>query len=397
MEPYPKFRAGDKTVSFFFIRSAGAWFHALESHDPIFPATQAVIVEIRKGLLGLFWGNPSTQAGVLACADTFEICADKKGNKCWDQSRIHSALEVLKDDVDKQRVFYFVSMALENTYAWWMVHYLQASVLNATRQAARIVDIRLAEEQWKLEVDNIFNASLAATQLQAYDYARGTYAPRPNGPAMIDNTPSILQNPKSDVRVAVEISKLFKFKNNAYKNISAFWFWTVNIGCLVIFLSSRRFSTKLTRHQLTERGDDGGYHDCLWITIFWKAICVVLVKKGKNTAIKGWNRAKTTPGWSMQKARIFWGEVKRYFPGRGHPSTPIDEERGQGSAGNADAEGTAFRVGDDEDDSTEGTEGASGNQNNITEATTDNQDEITEAATVNQSEIDKEELENGER
>jgi hypothetical protein len=345
-------------VGLFFIRTAGGWCHAFESHDPIFPAHEPVLVEINKDLIGLFWINPSTQAGVLGCAETFEICTDKEGKKCWDQRKINLALEELKNDVDKQRIFYLVSAALENTYAYRMVNYLQASVLNATKQATRILDIQFAKEQWKVEVDNIFNASLAATQLQAYDYSRGTYAPRPNGPSMKDYTPSILQDPKSDTRVAVEISKMFIFKNNAYKNISAFWFWFVNVGCLIIFLSSRRFSTKMRRDQLIEAGDSGGYHDYLWITIFWKAICVVLAKKGWRSAKKNWRiakkHAKAAPGWSKRKAQNLWGKVESYFSGHRSQSTTTDVERGRVLVSNADTDGGAFSVGDTEDDMTEG-------------------------------------------
>jgi hypothetical protein len=340
-------------VSFFFIHTAGEWYHALESHDPIFPAHYVDIVEFPGGLLGLFWVNPKTQAGVLACADTFDICVDDQGKECYGQSEIHMALEQLKNDVEKQRIFYLVSMAMENTYAWWMVHYLQANVLNATRQAARIVDIRFAEEQWKVEVDNIFNASLAATQLQAYDYARGTYAPRPNGPSMNDYTPSILQDAKSKTRVAVEISKMFKFKNNAYKNIPAFWFWFVNVGCLVIFLSSRRFSTKTRRDQLIEAGYGGGYHDCLWITIFWKGVCVVLAKKSWRGTKRGWRMLKAAPEWTKRKTLALRGKMKTYLPGRASQSNTTDEESNRGSERENDTEDRTFRIGDNDDENTE--------------------------------------------
>lgn len=37
----------------------------------------------------------------------------------------------------------------------------------------------MAEEQWKVEAEEMFKASLAAFQLGFYDFARGTYANTP--------------------------------------------------------------------------------------------------------------------------------------------------------------------------------------------------------------------------
>jgi hypothetical protein len=142
------------------------------------------------------------------------------------------------------------------------------------------VGIRLAPEQWKVEVDGIFDATLVAMQTRIYDYARGTYKTYDN---MIDDTPPSLQGNNKNIPAAVEISNMFKFRDKTYKNISAVAFWTTISAAMVIFLGSRRLLLpESLRHR--EEGDtnsddahDDSYHDHLWVTIFWKGCILVLL------------------------------------------------------------------------------------------------------------------------
>jgi hypothetical protein len=142
--------------------------------------------------------------------------------------------------------------------------------MNATDQAKRIIGIRLAEKQWQVEAANIFEASLAGMQIRVLDYARGTYGSHPN---VIDRTPPVLQNPSTNVRAAVEISMMCKFRDDTYKNVSAVGFWGINALCIVLFLASRRYSSAQRRTELEDMGFDGGYHDYLWGAIAW-TVCV---------------------------------------------------------------------------------------------------------------------------
>jgi hypothetical protein len=164
-------------------------------------------------------------------------------------------------------------MAFENTYAWIMTNYREAEILNATKVVRRLIGINMPKEQWKIEVDGIFNATLAAMQIHMYDYARGTYADAPN---TIETTPSRLKDSKSNIPAAVDISKMIKFRNSAYRNVSAVWFWTTNGLCVLLFLGSRKFSTQQRREALLRRNRDGGFHDYLWIVISCVAVANII-------------------------------------------------------------------------------------------------------------------------
>jgi hypothetical protein len=244
--------------------------HVFERNDPIFPAHTQVQVNIGKGTPSTFWWNNNTRAGVLGCADSYRICIDSRGSQCWDMTNATHALRHFSHDLTRQRALFLVLVALTNSNARNLVNTRGAAVLNATDQVKRIIGIRLAEEQWKVEVANIFEASLAGMQIRVFDYARGTYASHPN---MIDRTPSILEDPSTNVRAAVEISTMYKFRNSTYKNVSAVGFWGINLLCILVFLGSRRYSSAERRAELEEKGFDGGYHDNLWGTIAWK-ICI---------------------------------------------------------------------------------------------------------------------------
>ncbi|KAF2674453.1 hypothetical protein BT63DRAFT_419745 [Microthyrium microscopicum] len=270
--PLREVTAGNKVVTLFFISTAGEYFHVLESHDPIFPAHKSIPYRFQPDKRSLFWYNNSTRAGVLGCVDSHEICPDSTGKGCWGPFDIQRAFdEKFQDDLARRRAFYLLIVALEDFYAWKVVQYPQASVLDATRRARRFVGIRLHPEQWKIEVDGIFNATLAAMQIRIFDYARGTYRSHEN---VIDSTPSSLKG-ASNLNAGIEISKMFKFRNSAYQNVSAIGFWAIIAVCIILFVGSRRFSTSERRKELIERTNEGGYHDQLWAWILWKACIVV--------------------------------------------------------------------------------------------------------------------------
>jgi hypothetical protein len=256
-------------VTLMFISTGGAHLHVFERDDPIFPAHNPFLAPIGRGTLSTFWYNNSTRAGILGCADSYQICADPRGSLCWDQTNSSQALYHFSGNIQRQRAMYLVTAALEDYHLWSTINYRRGTALNATSQIQRFIGIRLAEEQWKVEVENIFAASLAGMQIRTFDYARGTYANHPN---MIDRTPSLLGDNTTNVRAAVDVSKLFKFKNNAYREVSAVGFWGINVLCVALFFSTRRFSTAEKRKLAQSATGTGGHHDSLWATIAWTVL-----------------------------------------------------------------------------------------------------------------------------
>jgi hypothetical protein len=297
-EPRIEFTADSNIVSLFFISTAGEFLHLVESHDPIFPAHKSVIREVIPGVPSMFWINNSTRAGVLGCVDSYKICSDHTGTWCWDHTNLSDAFSHFENDLQRQQSLYLLIVALGNTYAWRMTNHLQTQVLQTTHEATHLIGLRLQKEQWKVEVDSIFNATLAAMQLHVYDYARGTYKGYPN---MIDATPIGLQDKKSNIRPAVDISKMFKFRDSKYKNVSAVWFWSTNVLCVLVILGCLRFSTEERRQILERKKGIGntGYHNYLCIAIFWEVVCVGFIWRGVLVAFC----------WNMICVGVLWNQV----------------------------------------------------------------------------------------
>lgn len=262
-------------MSIIFISTAGDYYYVFESNDPVFPAHTKTQLEVSPGQFSTFWINNITKAGVLGCVDSHEICTDRTGSRCWDQTMISHAHDEISDDIATQRAFYLLTVALKDTDVWRLIDFLEADVLLATQQVRRIIGIMLDPEQWKVEARSIFEASLAAMQINVYDYARGMYASHPN---MIDSTPRRLDDPRTNIRAAVDISKMVKFRNMSYTNVPAVWFWFTNIICSLIFLGSRKFSNHTRQRYLVETTGRSGYHNTLWIYIFWRAWVVAAIR-----------------------------------------------------------------------------------------------------------------------
>lgn len=221
--------------------------------DPIFPAKKSVKIPLKDGMMSL-WRNNSTRAGVLGCVDDLLIC-DATGRTCWDNSNYTSALPVITDP-DTRGAFYLLKIALDDSSASKAILFRAASALNASRKLNSFYSMRLAEKQWEVESEIIFRTSLARMQVNVLDFARGTYAHYPE-----------VQN-----RAVDEVSSacaMVKFQTTGYTNVSTAGFWGLNALCIVLFLSSRRYSNAQNRRRAREESRDPGYQDYLWIAVFW--------------------------------------------------------------------------------------------------------------------------------
>lgn len=227
--------------------------HTNSRRDPIFSAEDSFRIPSKHGMM-TFWRNNSTRAGVLGCADDLLIC-DATGRTCWDNSNYSTALPAIMD-TGTRNAFYLLKLALDNSSAMKAMPFRTASALDASRRLNSLYSMRLAENQWEVESEIIFRTSLARMQVNVFDFARGTYA----------HYPGVQNHAGDELRGACGI---VKFQTTGYTNVNTAGFWGLNALCIVLFLSSRRYSNAQNRRRAREENRDPGYQDYLWIAIFW--------------------------------------------------------------------------------------------------------------------------------
>lgn len=148
-------------------------------NDPIFPAATEDVVSA---------GPPryihnDTIAGVLGCVDEIQICGSVHG-PCWTYAnmstilhdiRLSSKLENSSDEIsEKELLAYFLRNSLSSSTAYDAIKFRKSQSLTAQAKLANGQSLMLPERQWHVEVEKIFQASLARIQLDAFDISRGT-------------------------------------------------------------------------------------------------------------------------------------------------------------------------------------------------------------------------------
>ena len=305
-----------------FISTFGPHLHLFRRDDPIFPAHAKVEISINPGTESVFWYNNVSRAGVLGCVDSNQICTDSEASLCWNHSNISDARSHFSDDIIRQRALYLVQVALKNSNTWNVVNYIQADALQASSEIKRIVGIDLPPEQWKVEVDNMFAASLSGLQTRVYDFAHGTYYSPTN---RIDRTPRELQG-ESNTEAAVLVASMFKFRDASFKNISTFCFWGIAALCIVVFLGSMRFSTAERRTEIKNKKGDGGLYDWLWLSIVWEHVFYALGK-----TIFGWLYRGAKAGFGALQSS--WVSLRKRSRSKSSPLVDLrDEEVAVGSS-----------------------------------------------------------------
>ena len=252
-QPRAGFGADSKIVTVFFISSNPRIVHMNPRHDPIFPAQKSIKIPSKSATM-IFWRNNSTRAGVLGCVDDLLVC-DATGRTCWDNSNYTSAPQAITDP-DARNAFHLLKIALDDSSAAKAMLFRAGSALKASRKLNSIYSMRLAEKQWAVESESVFRTSLARMQVNVLDFARGTYA----------RYPGVKNRAGDELRGACA---MVKFPTAGYTNVSTAGFWGLNALCIVLFLSSRRYSNARNRRRAREENRDPGYQDYLWIAIFW--------------------------------------------------------------------------------------------------------------------------------
>ncbi|KUJ14512.1 uncharacterized protein LY89DRAFT_784443 [Mollisia scopiformis] len=140
--PLDEFTAGPYPVTLNFISSHAIYYHNFRN-DSVFPAqTKARFADGYPGP-DLYYNN-STRAGVLGCVDQYQICESING-PCSAGS----------------------------------TQFTGSEALDAQSKLNHMLSMQLADEQWKVEAEKMFQTSLARMQINLFDFVRGTAAGYP--------------------------------------------------------------------------------------------------------------------------------------------------------------------------------------------------------------------------
>lgn len=317
----PEFETGDDTVTLVFIASDTEIPHSHPRSDPVFPADVKIDLDTEdrwfRGNISTAWIYNSTRAGVMACAESFRICSPSHA-QCWGKKDIrenfsrngraagvsrHSTVPSSGLSKLQRQAFYLTTAALKYSTAFDAMRYRRGQFLDANRHIGAASVLKLPKEQWKVEAQKLFNTSLARMQLDLHDLAWGKYA---DYEYVFNDVPDEFQ----------DAHRLLIFPRQGYRNVDGLWLVTINVACVVIFLSSRRYSTPQKRREKTQAGKPGGYHDNLWITIVFKklghlalwlvdrVLTALAVLGACCFAFLSWAAAQSRQKWRI--GTIFW-------------------------------------------------------------------------------------------
>jgi hypothetical protein len=159
---------------------------------------------------------------------------------------------------DERLILYLLDIALEDFDAAGSILHRGGNGLEAAKKIGAMFPFTFLEQaQWMVEVESLFQTSLARMQLNILDFATEAYVSHGGLGAKVPE-------------YAANAYKLCKFPAHGYRNINGVWFVGTNVFCVVLFLWSRRYSTPRQREDDIRNGGDGGYHDNLWGTIALK-------------------------------------------------------------------------------------------------------------------------------
>lgn len=188
-------------------------YHTTPQHDPIFPAEQSTPPS--PGRPSLYFNNDPI-ATALACVDNTQLC-DASGKACFEDI-YHPSPEL--PDEDEGIGYYMLIQALVDSSIFQSIQLLGGRALVAATKLERSFSLPLAEEQWKIEVDNLFAASLVRPQITLRDYIRGTAA---HDPEYADRTQGGMHG----------MCYAYKFPGRGWRNVSV---WGMVLIVLLAFL-----------------------------------------------------------------------------------------------------------------------------------------------------------------
>ncbi|KAJ9636837.1 hypothetical protein H2199_007831 [Coniosporium tulheliwenetii] len=247
----PEFKAGNKIVFFILVSSREQIVHHAPRRDSIFPANSPIWFPPDDDAVNM----PSIPKNVLGCWDQgnlFDAFTRTTNCKTPSAGRETDCLEVYVSELTKEQrdALYLLEVALNSSNAYDAIRYRSATGLDANKLFGRTWTLRLPEEQWKVEAEKLFQTSLARMQVDLFDFARGVYA---DAEGALNYAPQEFENAHTMLKLPVP----------GHKNVDGLWFVGINLFCVLVYLSSRRYSTPERRRDKIANGEDGGYHDNL--------------------------------------------------------------------------------------------------------------------------------------
>lgn len=190
-------RPNDSTLTIIFVSSLHI-FHIQPSYDPIFPAHKRRPFE---GSYQDYFYNSDPRTRPLACVDTSEVCS-AEGRQCW------AMRDVLPPDIRSDPALWLMKWSLESSNIYDSIAWRLGAGLLAQEKVSQFISTPLAPNQWEIEASQLFAASLARIQYDAWGIATGEDRERPG---YVEVTP---------VEGRGRLCGLYKFKTADYTNVN---------------------------------------------------------------------------------------------------------------------------------------------------------------------------------
>lgn len=250
--------------------------HGFPKDDPVFPAnTKQPLPRKPKDPdvnYRSYWFNSSTRAGVLGCVDSFRICG-LTGTRCWDRGDLmlksdskidpeSPRMKVPASLTEEQKYpFFLLAASLSHSNAFYALNSQANQALHINEDPADASRHWGGEQQWETEAQKIFKTSLARIQVDMLYLSLG-HIQYFRGVGDEFGVPETTEDPDTSI----------VFPSLGHRNVDATSFICINLICLLVFLSNRRYSTLEKRKDNVSKGRGGGCHDNLWITIVLKKL-----------------------------------------------------------------------------------------------------------------------------
>jgi hypothetical protein len=202
-----------ETATLIIVSNAGISYPQKQT-DPIFPAESTDKDK--------WYYNTRWHGSVLGCLDRTYVCLSDE--ICGGLQE----LEALGYSYDKRvtvLLYLFFSLLLSGIGS--SLAYRTAEALDANAKLVNGTSYLLDAEQWKVEVTQLFQTSLARIQITARDIARANpNTPHAHSTNLADEHPELR-----------ELCRMYKFRSVGWRNVGVFGFLgAIAVGLMVLFL-----------------------------------------------------------------------------------------------------------------------------------------------------------------